>query len=262
MFYNIILLILPPHTSHLTQPLDVGIFSPLKKHLSAALSGIMQTEIARLQKVKWLEGYAKARENAFCRSNIYSAFNGAGLFPFCPAKVLSRVPSLPEPQTPYPLRQKTPAPAVSPLDHPLLTSSPADMNVFQAANEYLKDHITSNSTITDEEHGHINWLTRSSEKFFTHNNLREQENTALRKVIHTRKNRVAGTRGILAGQHCLTKGEIYAQLAQAKRAAEEKAKVANARKRKSKTNSIPNPSIDPSLLCPDSEALDLEDETS
>jgi hypothetical protein len=105
-------------------------------------------------------------------------------------------------------------------------------------------------------------LTRSSEKFFTRNNLREQENTALREVIHTWKNRVAGTQGILVGQYCLTKGEIYAQLAQAKRPTEEKAKVTNARKRKSKTNSVLNPSIDPSLLCPDSEALDLKDELS
>ena len=28
---NIILMLLPPHTSHLTQPLDVAVFNPLKK---------------------------------------------------------------------------------------------------------------------------------------------------------------------------------------------------------------------------------------
>ena len=29
---NILLMILPPHSSHLTQPLDVGVFGALKKH--------------------------------------------------------------------------------------------------------------------------------------------------------------------------------------------------------------------------------------
>ena len=31
--HKIVLLILPPHTSHLTQPLNVAIFSPLKKYM-------------------------------------------------------------------------------------------------------------------------------------------------------------------------------------------------------------------------------------
>ena len=29
--HNVVLFVLPPHTSHLTQPLDVGVFGPLKK---------------------------------------------------------------------------------------------------------------------------------------------------------------------------------------------------------------------------------------
>ena len=32
--HNIILFVLPPHSSHLTQPLDVGIFGPFKKMYS------------------------------------------------------------------------------------------------------------------------------------------------------------------------------------------------------------------------------------
>ena len=33
MDHKIVLMILPPHSSHLTQPLDIGIFSHLKKHV-------------------------------------------------------------------------------------------------------------------------------------------------------------------------------------------------------------------------------------
>src|SRR5436190_15814504 len=42
---NIILFLLPPHSSHLLQPLDVGIFGPLKTILSSYLTRILRTGI-------------------------------------------------------------------------------------------------------------------------------------------------------------------------------------------------------------------------
>ena len=50
---NIVLLILPSHTSHLTQPLDVGIFGPLKSAMSFQLNTIFRTGIDHLQKLEW-----------------------------------------------------------------------------------------------------------------------------------------------------------------------------------------------------------------
>jgi hypothetical protein len=252
MFHNIVLLILPPHTSHITQPLDVGIFSPLKRHMAAELHGIIITEVARIQKVEWVSAFARARKKALRKSNILSAYLGAGLFPFCPDKVLRQIPTMPEvhPQTPHHQRRCTPeSTSNSPLEHPLLASSPLDMNVFRAANEYLKNSIAANSSILPEEREHINRLTRSSEKFVARTTIREQENVALREVVNARKNRVAGKRGILKGQHCVTKSGLYTQLAALKRTADEKAEAAKKRKRKgkSKSDSVPEPTIDPSL---------------
>lgn len=154
------------------------------------------------------------------------------------------------PQTQHPQRHFTPkSTSNSPLEYPLLASSPLDMNVFRAANEYLKNSITTNSSILPEEREHINRLTRSSEKFVACNTIREQENVALREVVNARKNCVAGKRGILKGQHCVTKSGLYTQLAGLKRTAEEKAEAAKNRKRKgkSKSDSVPEPTIDPSL---------------
>ena len=54
MDHNIVLFILPPHSSHLTQPLDVGVFRSLKKYMSNALQPLIRTGIARIQKVEWL----------------------------------------------------------------------------------------------------------------------------------------------------------------------------------------------------------------
>ena len=49
---NIVLMILPPHSSHLTQPLDVGVFGPLKKHMAAEVDPLIRTGISRIQKVE------------------------------------------------------------------------------------------------------------------------------------------------------------------------------------------------------------------
>ena len=92
------------------------------------LHGIIQTEIARLQKAEWLSAYVRARAWVFSTLNILSAFSGAGLFPFNPQKVLGRIPSsleleiIPD--------GTTPEPDISPLEHPLLTSSPPDSQSF------------------------------------------------------------------------------------------------------------------------------------
>ena len=51
---RISLLILPPHTSHVLQPLDVAIFGPLKKHLTTALSHLNEAQLLRIQKSEWM----------------------------------------------------------------------------------------------------------------------------------------------------------------------------------------------------------------
>ena len=70
---NIKLLVLPAHSSHFTQPLDIGIFSPLKEYLSQALTPIVNAQVATLQKVEWLEGFITARAKAFSASNIHGS---------------------------------------------------------------------------------------------------------------------------------------------------------------------------------------------
>jgi hypothetical protein len=128
------------------------------------------------------------------------------------------------------------------------------MNVFRAANEFLKDCIASNQSISTEEGEHINRLTRSSEKFFTRNNIRE--NTALHAVVNSRKNRLAGKRGILKGHYCITKTGLYVQLAQHKKAAEEKVEAVKKRKRKGKGKT--DPPVDLTIVPSLSLQLDME----
>ena len=78
---NICLLLLLPHSSHLLQPLDVGIFSPLKTAVSADLDRLIRVGINRLEKVEWIESYIRARPNAFTEKNIRAGWRQSGLAP-------------------------------------------------------------------------------------------------------------------------------------------------------------------------------------
>ncbi len=57
--HNIVLFLLIPHSSHLLQPLDIGIFGPLKKAVSASLEKLIQVGVNRLEKVEWMDKYVE-----------------------------------------------------------------------------------------------------------------------------------------------------------------------------------------------------------
>src|SRR5205085_6600715 len=61
---KILLMILPPHSSHLTQPLDVGVFGALKKHMAAEIDPIVRTGVPRIQKVEWLTAFVATHDKA------------------------------------------------------------------------------------------------------------------------------------------------------------------------------------------------------
>jgi hypothetical protein len=79
--HHIDLVLLPPHSSHLLQPLDVGVFAPLKRAMSNQMSRFLRSGIQRMHKVEWLERFIIAREQGITKENILSGWRGAGLFP-------------------------------------------------------------------------------------------------------------------------------------------------------------------------------------
>ena len=72
MHYKIEVLLLPPHTSHLLQPLDIAVFGPLKTQLSNEQCRYVSTGVARLEKWEWADCYLKARRKAITDHNIKS----------------------------------------------------------------------------------------------------------------------------------------------------------------------------------------------
>jgi hypothetical protein len=49
---DIEVILMPPHSSHLLQPLDIGIFGPFKTHIRKELDKYFRIRIARMQKAE------------------------------------------------------------------------------------------------------------------------------------------------------------------------------------------------------------------
>jgi 4-hydroxybenzoate polyprenyltransferase len=86
---NIHLLFLPPHSSHVLQPLDLAIFSPLKrayrKHLGILA---LKTNATWVGKKNFISCYQKARKEALTAANIKSGWQATGLWPLHLSKPL------------------------------------------------------------------------------------------------------------------------------------------------------------------------------
>ena len=138
--HNIVLFLLVPHSSHLLQPLDIGVFGPLKKAVSASLEKLIRVGVNRLEKAEWIDKYVEGRASALTKSNIQGGWRGAGLIPLCPGHVIRFLPEvilksaalkMTEPSTPF-------DPAIlesSPLDPAALHSLSNKLSTLALKNE-------------------------------------------------------------------------------------------------------------------------------
>ena len=88
---NIITLCLPPHSSHLTQPLDVGCFGPLKKAYGREIELYIKAHINHITKPEFLIAFKRAFLQSITQQNVQGAFRGSGLIPFDPDIVISKL---------------------------------------------------------------------------------------------------------------------------------------------------------------------------
>lgn len=85
------LMVLPAHTSHITQPLDVGPFAPLKIAMSNQALRANRYDPGRVQKVDFVRHLVQARQIGMTGENIRSGWRSSGLWPFAPMSVIRRV---------------------------------------------------------------------------------------------------------------------------------------------------------------------------
>ena len=97
---KIIALCMPPHASHILQPLDVGCFAPLKQAYKNELRDLADSHINHIDKKAFLATFLAVYDKSVSKSNILSSFRATGLVPLDPEVVLSKLEVKPRTPTP------------------------------------------------------------------------------------------------------------------------------------------------------------------
>nr|CAG4708856.1 unnamed protein product [Naegleria fowleri] len=139
---NVILFALPPHTSHLYQPLDVAIFHPLKSAFARLTSEFLTTNPNGEPTHKFVEMLYDAHEQAVNKTNIIHGFAASRIYP-CDAK--QGIAKLQKPQIQEPSSQPSPifkeilqVPSQPPLQKINTSASGESINFILSSNELLK----------------------------------------------------------------------------------------------------------------------------
>ncbi|KAF8230506.1 hypothetical protein L208DRAFT_1216996, partial [Tricholoma matsutake] len=79
--HSIIILCLPPHTTHKLQPLDVGIFGPFQHAWLDWCDCIVELTGSEMLKEDFIKEYMQVRQESFHPSTVSLAFKKSGACP-------------------------------------------------------------------------------------------------------------------------------------------------------------------------------------
>jgi hypothetical protein len=127
---KIIALCMPSHSSHLLQPLDVGCFAPLKRAYGRQAENLMRNRITHITKLEFLPCFKAAFFDSITESNIQGGFRGAGLVPFNPEAVISKLD----------VRLRTPTPPL-PNEEPWESKTPSNTLEIGSQSTLVKTRI-------------------------------------------------------------------------------------------------------------------------
>ena len=122
---------MPPHSSHLLQPLDVGCFSPLKRAYSRQIEALICHHINYVTKLEFLPAFKAAFDQSFTSVNICSAFRGAGLVPLQPDAVLSKLD----------VQLRTPTPPALPEALIWEARTPSNVRELEAQSALIRERV-------------------------------------------------------------------------------------------------------------------------
>ena len=198
---NIIPLYMPPHSSHLLQPLDVGCFSPLKTIYTKELENTFRLGINHVDKIEFLEVYKRVRPQVFTRSNILGSFRGAGLYPLDPARVLDLLNTPLGPTTPENEPQQT-----EPQSSPWEPQTPSTTKQLDKQKKILDARLKSRDRCPSSPTQRLlNQVIKACQTAMTGATILAVENQALRAANEKQKRKRAsgkvylGNGGVLSG---------------------------------------------------------------
>jgi len=225
--HDILILLLVPHSSHIMQPLDVGIFGPLKRAMSSQLDPIFRTGIRTLHKAEWMESYVEARKKAITPSNILGSWRGAGLYPINKHRVLHQLSDIQGPSHP----RSPSTPHSVPATQLLNTLSPPDHDTLQSTNNAFKIAL-SQTTVASPVKKHAHCLTEITIRLAAENAILKKDNFELRAQISKKKDRNKGKRVVLKDVYAICTEEVYNALVECEK--ETKQRTKEGRKRRLK----------------------------
>jgi hypothetical protein len=217
---NIITLCMPPHSSHLLQPLDVGCFSVLKRAYGKEIEKMMRDHITHITKPDFFIAFHAAFHTAFSPENVRGGFRGAGLVPLDPQKVISQLD----------IKLRTPTPTTPPLAlaDSWVSKTPSNANETFMQSTLIKDRISRHQSSSPTSIlGAIDQITKGTvtvmhKMVLMEARVRELEtaNAALSKRRRTKRSRIqtGGPLTMDAATDILTNRDVQEQLAEETRA--------------------------------------------
>lgn len=88
---QIIVVKMPPHLTHLLQPLDLKVFSPYKEFHRQAVNGAILIGIEHYDKTEFLNDLQSIRRKTFEETTIMSAWKAAGVIPWNPDLIIQKM---------------------------------------------------------------------------------------------------------------------------------------------------------------------------
>jgi hypothetical protein len=224
---NIDLLIMPPHCSHILQPLDVGVFAAFKRYHTVETHAISRLSSQRIPRSEWIELLSRARTKAMSRENILSGWRGTGLWPAVPMRVLQSLPPKPIEQTPQP---HTPATTTN-LDLSLLKSSPPEPIELSKSNKRFTESLREHPAVVSPVKRYAERMTRLCETQNATIAIQAKQLADQSELLRKRKKAKTGKRVRLEGVSVYTTAEVL------RIAREEEAKTAK-KKRKGRQRKV------------------------
>jgi hypothetical protein len=191
---KIITLCMPAHSSHKCQPLDVGCFGPLKQAYGRYVEELMRAHINHISKLEFLCAFREAFFASMTERNIQGGFAGAGIVPFDPERVLSKLDVKLHTPTPPNSRPGTAQPWVSKTPH-----NPQEAS---AQSNLIKTHIASHQNSSPASMlAAVDQLTKGTTAVMHQVALLQSEVSTLRKANEalSKRRRAKKTRVQLGG---------------------------------------------------------------
>jgi hypothetical protein len=200
---NIIPVCMPPHSSHLLQPLDVSCFAVLKRQYGQLVEQRMRLGFNHIDKIDFLTAFPEARTMAYRAETIRNGFAATGLVPFDPDQVYQKLT--------VQLRTPTPPPSRSSNTQSSCLQTPQNPRQFKRQTSTIKRRISQRPTSPLDIMAQAMDRLSKAHEYTTHENLiLRKENHDLRAAHEKEKQKRRRSRKQISHEQGITREEAQA----------------------------------------------------